>query len=213
VLVCPCVFAQALSNRSSVVDAAGQWCGGGSWSNIFAAGQPGGVACSSGGQLHHTAGFLSAFVLQPGLDTDGDGLPNELDTDNDGDTLLDTVEMAGTAFDPVTPTDHDVADADRDGQDDGAEAAAGTDPADGQAFLQIIDITRSSPDATLSWVARGGKTYRVLQREDLTTGTWGALATTNATGGSAPWYVVTNSFTDTDAGTVDTRFYEVEVVP
>ena len=62
----------------------------------------------------------STVVVSP-VDTDGDGTPDELDTDDDNDGVLDTQEVRdGT--DPKNP------DSDNDGVTDGQEKADGTNP-------------------------------------------------------------------------------------
>lgn len=207
------VSAQSLTNVSSVVAAAGEWISGGTYSNLNCVAQSGGIAKSSNGSLRHYAGFLGTFLLRPDLDTDGNGLANELDEDNDGDGLRDESELAGDAFRPVTTTDIDLADTDGDGATDYEEAAAGTDPTDSDAGLFITDITPTGDDVLLSWLARGGKTYEVHSRDGSILAAQSTLATTNATGGVGPWFVTTNFFLDTTASTVDKRFYRVEVVP
>jgi hypothetical protein len=67
---------------------------------------------------------LDDLSLEPALDTDGDGIPNEIDTDDDGDGLDDAVE-SDTGTDPLD------ADSDDDGLSDGVEVLAViTDPND-----------------------------------------------------------------------------------
>ena len=170
------------------------------------------MAVSAGGTFVNYAGFLGTLSLQPSLDTDGDGLANEVDADNDNDTLDDAVELAGTAFDPNTPTDPNNADADNDGQDDGNEAGAGTDPDDDSSLLMVTDID-SVPDTTVTWLGRGGMSYDIYCGGDLTAGLTDFLATTNVTGGVAPWYATTNSFTDATASSTNRRFYLIKVRP
>lgn len=204
--------AQSYSNTSSVVDGSGRSSGGGSYSNISAAAQPGGVSGSLGGTFVNDAGFLNTFSLRTSLDTDNDGLANEVDADNDNDSLGDVVELAGTAFDPNTATDPNNADGDNDGQDDGEEAGAGTDPGDDRSLLMITGID-PTPDAKVTWIGRGGMSYDIYCGGDLSMGFSELLTATNVTGGIAPWYVTTNSFVDTTASSTNRRFYLIKVRP
>jgi len=135
-----------------------------------------------------------------------------VDADNDNDDLDDAVELAGTAFDPNTPTDPNNADEDNDGQNDGNEAGAGTNPDDDSSLLMVADID-SAPGATVTWIGRGGLTYDIYCGGDLSVGLSDLLSTTNVTGGVAPWYVTTNSFTDATASSTNRRFYVIKVSP
>lgn len=194
--------AQGYTNTSWVIDALGGWSAGGTYSNLSAGGQPGAITVVSAGELVNQQGFLSTFFLRSELDTDGDGLPNEADSDNDADSLEDSDEITGIAFDPVTPTDLNEPDSDGDGVGDGGEAVAGTDPQDPGANLRIVDIQRSGGSVEVYYLARGGavsgKVYRVRAAGE-GTDLPGEVIATNFTpaGGVAPWYVVTNVFSDT----------------
>jgi len=206
-------FAQSYSNLNSVLDGAGDWSGGGGYSNISAAAQPGGVSVSSGGELVNYAGFLGGVSLMPDLDTDGDGLANEVDTDNDNDSLNDDDEVTGSAFNGDATSDPNDADSDNDMVNDGAEAIAGTDPGDSGAYFQITNISfiGATDDASIEWVARGGKTYKVYYLDELTASPTGIhLGDVAAAGGSAPWYVTSASYTNTAASPTN-RFYYVAV--
>lgn len=199
-----------ITQTSSVLDGSGTRSSGGSFTNISAAGQPGGIAVSSGGSFINQAGFLNTFSLRPNLDTDGDGLADELDQDNDNDQLADTTEIGGGAFSPVTPTGVNTADSDGDGMADGAEAVAGTDPSNIDALLEIVRINQAAGQ-DVGWIARGGKTYVLLARTNLLSGTYTPIATNIAVGGVAPWFVTTNAIVD--ASNIGAEFYAVEVRP
>jgi len=218
VILCTCVAWSGFSftasaqftNKSSVLDGSGTRSSGSSFTNISAAGQPGGIAVSSGGGFVNQAGFLNTFMLKPGLDTDGDGLADELDQDNDNDGLADATEIGGSGFNPTTPTQVNVADTDGDGNPDGAESVAGTDPTNIDAFLEVIRIAQAGGQ-DVRWIARGGKTYVVHARTSLLAGNFTPIATNTAVGGIAPWFVVTNSMVDVSS--VNAEFYAVEVLP
>jgi hypothetical protein len=214
-LVPPCPSrGDTYSNTTSVLDAAGQWSSGGAYSNLSAAGQPGGIFVSLGGGYFNQAGFLQTFCLQPALDTDRDGLANETDPDNDNDALLDTVELGGTAFTPLTPTDVNRPDTDGDGMNDGEEAVAGTDPLNPNATLHIVQVSRNGADVDVAWVARSNVTYRVMRQDDARwANAWQTGATvTVVSPGNGPWQAVTNAWTDVGP-TATNRFYRIDVAP
>jgi len=88
-------------------------------------GQPAPVGVSVSAQFRLTGGFW-----QPGLDSDGDGIPNYLDPDSDNDGLNDGWEVAhGT--DPYN------ADTDGDSVPDGIEAGYGD--TDGDGLINALD--------------------------------------------------------------------------
>ncbi len=199
------------TNTSSVLDGSGTRSTNSTYTHLSAAGQPGGIAASSGGGYRNQAGFLNTFFLQPGLDTDGDGLADEADGDNDNDQLADDTEIGGGGFSPATPTDPNAADSDDDGAPDGAESVAGTDPTDAGALLEIVRIAKGST-ADVSWRARSNKTYRILYATTPAQPVTNELATVIASGAAVPpWYALTN--TVTDAGSATSRVYAVEVQP
>ena len=202
-----------LTNRSSVLDGVGTRSTGGSYTHIGAGAQPGGIAVSSGGSFHNQAGFLNTFFLQPGLDTDGDGLADEADSDNDNDFLTDIAEVTGSGFSPATASNPNIADSDGDGSPDGEEAVAGTDPSDDNAQLEITDITVSGGNRFVEWVARSNKQYRLLRADALGQKPTNIVAVVTANGpASPPWYVLTTSTGDVVVPT-NQGFYAVEVLP
>ena len=197
-------LAQTPTNSSSVLDGAGKWTAGGSYSNLSAIAQPSGVSVSEGGQFINSAGFLSTFCLNTNLDHDADTIPDEFDPDNDNDGLSDSAEISGSLFSPGTVTDLNVSDSDGDGHNDREESIAGTDPTDTNALFRLLGFTVSNLDVSVTWVGRMSNTYRIETATNLTqTGCFWTVTTTNiATGGSGPWNVTTNSYYGTvSAGT------------
>ena len=199
------------TNTSAVLDSAGGRSAAGSYTNLSAVGQPTASAESTGGPYVHQGGFLSTFFLKRSLDTDRDGIPDELDTDNDQDRLSDATELAGSAFSPGTVTEVNLADTDGDGVADGFEAQAGTDPTDSAFRLELVRVARGTNAQDISWRARSGKTYVVYGWNDLSAPPTALITNTASPGGSAPWYVVTNSVSDLTPGS--NRYYAVEVKP
>jgi len=208
----PCVA--AYTNESSVVDAAGDWSAGGSYSNINAVAQPSGVSTSRTGQLLNYAGFLSTFSLRPDLDTDGNGIPDELDPDNDGDALEDTEELSGSAFSPITATDVNDPDTDGDGMSDGDEALSGTNPQDTNSLLVITEIGWLTNGYDVTWLARSNVTYEVYFDNNLTdTVDFVSFDTVTVTAvAAAPWYAVSNTYSDL-ARSGTSGFYQVRINP
>ncbi len=196
----------------SVVDGAGGRATGAGLTSLTAVAQPGAVSVSAGGVYTHYAGFLGCAILLPNLDTDADGLADELDPDNDNDGLTDLDETAGGQFNPTTPTDLNNPDSDDDGTADGDEAVAGTDPLDDTAYLHITDLSVSGP-ATVTWTARGGKTYRLWYEDDLVGGAGGLVTTITAIGGVAPWFETSATADDPAPGVAPHRAYIIEVLP
>lgn len=205
-------FAQ-FTNKSSVLDGSGTTSTGGAFTNISAAGQPGGISSSTAGGMVNQAGFLNTFSLKPGLDTDGDGVADEVDPDNDNDGLADASEVGGSGFNPATVTQVNVADTDGDGVLDGWEATAGTDPTNPNAYLEIVAISNTPSGKGVAWLARGNneKTYIVHARSTLTGTTSTVIFSNTVAGGSAPWFAITNSLSDVSITNME--FYAVEVRP
>ncbi len=196
----------------SVMDGAGGRMTGASLTGLSAVAQPGGVSVSTGGTYTHYAGFLGCAILLPNLDTDSDGLADELDPDNDNDGLTDLDETAGGQFNPTTSTDLNDPDSDDDGTVDGDEAVAGTDPLDDTAYLRITELSEGGP-ATITWTARGGKTYRLWYEDDLVGGAGGLLTNVTAVGGVAPWFETSATADDLAPGVAPNRAYFIEVLP
>lgn len=211
--------AQDYTNTSSVINGFGGRSTGGTYTHIGAGAQPGGIGVSyengaanyAGGQINR-AGFLSTFVMFPDRDTNNNGLPDELDPDNDGDGLWDHWEISGEKFSPTTPTDPNLADSSGDGVSDYNAMVAGTDPTDPGATFEIVDIEAVGSDQEVTWRARGNdeRIYVVRVIDDSYDGTPGAVIWSNTVaGGAAPWFATTETIVDPS---VDARFYAVEVI-
>lgn len=210
-------LAQAVQSVSSVQDGAGGRSAGGDYALVASAAQPGGVRFSGDGAAggwRHQAGFLGTFVMQPGLDHDGNGLPDELDDDNDGDGLGDVAELTGSDFDAAwgvaATTDPNDADSDQDGAGDAHELGAGTDPNDADSIFAIIGIQHEAGGTRVSWQGRGaGTRYQVLSRDGSYQPPVDLLEEVAVDGGDgAPWFTTNASVLD--AAGADVRHYGVE---
>lgn len=202
-----------IAQPSSVADGSGARSAGGDLIHVSAGAQPGGIGVSRSGTTLNSAGFLGGAILRPDRDGDGDGLPDEIDPDNDEDGLWDLDEVAGTGFSPITATDLNEPDSDGDGATDGAEAGAQTDPLDATAYLHFTRIERdASGDVALDWMARENWLYQVYRIELATglPGTYLADVRAPAVGGAGPWAVLTAGYTN--AGTDVRQTYYLKVV-
>lgn len=195
------VSAGTVRNLASVSDGFGTMStntvalGGRAWHHAGSGAQPGGVFAAAAGTLTNRPGFLqTAWVLRPGADADGDGVPDELETDNDADTLDDVAEVSGSAFQGHAMTDPNVADSDGDGMSDAAEAAGMYDPWDPDHRLAILSLVDAAGLRTLRWVGKGGGATNVVeQTADLAgAGFTNELHRATFRGGTAPWYKATN---------------------
>ena len=87
------------------------------------------------------------MLMLEGNDVDRDGLLSSEETD--------------------LGTDASLADSDGDGQGDGFEVAAGTDPLNGSSFFAICDVAVSNDEVTLQWPSLAGNLYDVEASADL----------------------------------------------
>lgn len=100
------------------------------------------------GQIALGQAFAAEMLRLEANDPDRDGLLNE------EEALLGTRP--------------DLADTDRDGQDDGVEVRAGTDPNNDASFFAITRVQHDPGQVSLEWPSRDGNTYRVEVSTNLT---------------------------------------------
>jgi len=208
-----------ITQVASVMNGFGGRSTGGAYTHIGAGAQPGGIGVSyEGGSANYAggtinrAGFLNTFVMFPDRDTNGNGLPDELDPDNDGDGLWDHWEVTGEKFNPVTPTNPNLVDSDNNGISDFAEMIAGTNPNDIDAGFVIIDVENTGGQREVTWTARGNheRIYVVRALDNSFDGTPSTVVWSNTVaGGVAPWYATTATLADPAA---TSRFFAVQVI-
>ena len=215
-------FAQSYRQMSSVLDGAGNrssntvTLNGLAYTNVSAIGQPGGVAIggNSAAGITNYAGFLQAVDIKRPNQRDIYGNPFELTPDNDADGLTDVAEVSGSEFSPSTVTSPNNADSDGDGASDRNEAVAGTNPADSNRFMDVVNIAPVGQNKKVQWTARSGKSYRVLSADQNSfTRPTNVIDTVTVTdpGAASPWYETTGAYTN--AGATQSKFYAVEVLP
>jgi len=204
------------------MDACGQVSSNGTTKSIGVMGQSGGYiyAVHSASHLQHYGGFLGMAAYRLTLDTDHDGVINELDSDNDNDNLSDSDEVRGLPWLPATvSSDPNQADTDGDESTDWEESVAGTHPDNADSFLEIISMSQeaASNGVIITWSARDGKNYNVWRLDDLLDPGGAAImdsvSVSNPTS-TPPWFVTTGEYHDPDVLTSNTPFfYYIEVQP
>jgi hypothetical protein len=112
-------------------------------------------------QAFYLPGVLSPYIeLTVLVDTDNDGLPDEWEL--------------RYGLDPATPGQADL-DGDQDGQTNGEEYLAGTDPSDVNSYLKVDGIERSQA-VSLQFLAVSNLTYTVQYKDEVTEIGWHKLA-------------------------------------
>ncbi len=103
--------------------------------------------------FNHTAqislgqGFAAQMITLEANDPDNDGLSN------------DEEEILGT--DPNLP------DTDGDGDEDGSEVTAGTNPLSATSFFAVTDINIVGDEVTIAWPSKAGNLYNIQYSSDL----------------------------------------------
>ncbi|HUK83685.1 MAG TPA: thrombospondin type 3 repeat-containing protein, partial [Verrucomicrobiae bacterium] len=144
--------------------------------------------------------MTNVVVLAPGLDADGDGLPNGWE------------QQYG--LDPFDPTGNNGANGDPDG--DGftnlQEYLTGTDPTDSASFFRITAIGQEANDIRVTWLTGIGKTNALQFTQGDPSGGHATnfvdLFTVTNTVGTVTNYLDVGAATNTPA-----RYYRVRLVP
>lgn len=203
-------FAQN-DETARVLDGCGGWSSNAIYTTVIAACQSCPVGVISGSTYISRGGFMESFLLDPGMDNDGDGIADENDPDDDNDGLCDTQEIDGTAFDPVTPTSPFLIDTDGDGVSDSIEVLSGTDPLDSRSVFEIASIGRDLSGVHITWNSREWLTYDLLRGsslDELSISPVLVIAVT-AGSGSGVWHETQSTATD-PSGTVKS-FYRLRL--
>ena len=146
---------------------------GGSGSNVhvvLAQPCPVGSLGADGGNIQVSLGILAPFDEEAGLDTDGDGIPDATDPDDDNDGLTDEEES-------TRGTNPLLADTDGDGYGYYIEVyvtrTSPTNPAD---YLRITGITRVEAGNRITWPSAIGVSYYLERSANLLNAEgWGVL--------------------------------------
>ena len=142
-------------------------------------------------------------VLSYILDTDGDGIGDNVDPDDDNDGMPDDWEVS-YGFDPLT--DDSSGDSDGDGISNLQEFLDGTDPT--VYNFSITNISRDqSNNITITWPSDPSILYDISFKDDYA-GTFTVAGSVTASGASTDW---TDDGTNTVAhpSTVQQRYYKV----
>jgi hypothetical protein len=126
---------------------------------------------------------------------------NPYDSNNDGLPDSWQLQYFSSVNDPQAAPN---ADPDGDGFTNLQEYVAGTDPTDPASYLKIDSATTAGGIASIHFTAVAGKTYTVLYRTNLLTGTWLKLADVPAQGSTGPVTVNDPAFSGSNS-----RYYRL----
>jgi uncharacterized repeat protein (TIGR01451 family) len=156
---------------------------------------------SASGTLLATA-QISSSVDDLNTGNNSASTPTAVLADSDGDGIPDQWETAH-GLNPADPNDAS-ADADGDGYGNLQEYLAGTDPHSAASFWSA-KVQVSAADVHITFNTVAGATYRVDAANDLTSPSWGALATGLVGTGQSMTVI------DSNAAVAPAKFYRVTV--
>ena len=137
-LFCIPVVRAEPEQTGSALDGSGAHMTNGTLVAFTAGGQSGGIGYGTGNDLQNYAGFLAGILLHGNLDTDQDGLADEMDADNDGDGMIDRHELV-----------------------------AGTEVSNSNSLLRILTITAAGLGQQVEWQGGVVATQRLMRKRDL----------------------------------------------
>lgn len=144
--------------------------------------------------LSNAFAFVQTDTLDPGPDTDGDGIPDAWEMK----TVGDLVTLG------AHPADHD-----NDGSPDVDEFRADTDPDDDASFFAVTAYARAGPTNTLTWTVAPTRLYRLETSPAMTNG---AAWSDSGHGLLAPGAGPVQIREVVDPSPADTRFHRARAV-
>lgn len=215
--VIPIPLRAQMAQEACALTCSGNWASNSTYRLAYSGGQSASGVCR-GSDCVLYGGFIGGAMLQPGT-LSGNGIPVEVDPDNDGDQLTDSDEVTGAAFGGFATTDPNNPDTDGDGMSDRDESLVMFDPNDPGHVLRITAINLNMPGTgahELKWIGKGNNTrHEVFSSTDLTaepcTNVFGEAS---VSGGTAPWYKSTVKLLWWDSAFPATStYFRVEIHP
>ncbi len=109
-------------------------------------------------QLDGATWFVRSNTLQPGTDTDHDGITDAYELEHTNPPSLESLTTTG--------------DFDGDGQSDVDESIAGSDPTTAQSSLAILSFDTSGNSSALTWTSSLSRMYRISSSTSLLPDSW-----------------------------------------
>lgn len=192
VFLCSGLAFGGYTNATLNISACGSTLSGGGYTSIGAISPLGGQDAKSV-SFYNYSGFAAGIILQPGIVCNG--LPDELNPDNDRDGLSDGEEIG------LYRTSSVLADSDGDGMSDPQELIAGTSPTH-RASVLAVQLSTDVSANQISWYGVSGRYYQLEYTDNLRNG-WTPKGTV-VTGANA-------QIMKLDISTGAGRFYRIRV--
>lgn len=156
-------------------------------------------------QTKHAHFLKLVDVASDYADTDGDGSPDTIDPDADGDGMTNQYELAH-GLNPYSASDRDL-DPDGDGFGNRVEFLAGTAADDRHSALQVVQFHAGETSLAIRFRTTPGAVYRVRYSYDLNSG-WSDFA-----GGTIVAEAAETEVTLATPPQADRAFYTITLVP